>query len=85
MLTGLFFLGGLVAFTYLCWWVYDNERHPDGMLPRRGLLAMAMPDELASEAKQKKTPAWRRNKASLGPTSGKAKPTRTPRYRRTGH
>lgn len=84
MLTGLFFLGGLVAFTYLCWWIFDNERHPDGMLPQRGLLAMSTPAELASEDKVKKTPAWKRRKTPSEPTAEKAKPARTPSYRRNG-
>jgi len=85
MLTGLFFVGGLGAFSYLCWWIYDNERHPDGMLPKRGLLAMATPDQLATEAQEKNIPTWKKKKTSAAaPAAGKAGPTRTPKYRRTG-
>jgi hypothetical protein len=86
MLTGLFFLGGLLAFVYLCWWIYDNERHPDGALPRRGLLAMAAVDDVAEEAAKRKTPAWKRDLASESapkPDSKAAKRSRAPSQRRT--
>ncbi len=85
MLTGLFFLGGLAAFSYLCWWIYDNERHPDGMLPTRGLLAMATPHLLAMEAEERNTPSWKKERASAAaPAARKPRSTRTPSYRRTG-
>jgi hypothetical protein len=84
MLTGLFFLGGLVAFTYVCWWICDNERTPDGALPQRGLLAMASMDDLASEAADRKTPGWKRKRTSAAPTAKKANPSRKASYRRTG-
>lgn len=83
MLTGLFFLGGLAAFTYLCWWIYDNERNPDGMLPRRGLLAMATLDDLAEDAKQRKRPAWKREKLKAAQQTESPTPTRTAGWSRT--
>ncbi len=84
MLTGLFFVGGLVAFSYLCWWIFDNERTPEGALPQRGFLAMATAADVASEAKEKKMPAWKRKKNAPEPAVAKAKSGRTPSYRRTG-
>ena len=85
MLTGLFFVGGLAAFTYLCWWIYDNERHPDGMLPKRGLLAMATPDQLATEAQEKNIPSWKKKRKSAAASAvGKPRSRRSPSYRRTG-
>lgn len=83
MLTGLFFLGGLVAFTYLCWWIYENERDPDGMLPRKGLLAMATLDDLAEDAKERKKPAWQRKTTAGGPKAGASASSRTARWSRT--
>ncbi len=83
MLTGLFFLGGLVAFTYLCWWIYDNEQRPDGMLPQRGLLAMATPEDVAAEAKEKHTPAWKRRRTSAAGGDRTSRPSRKASYRRT--
>lgn len=79
MLTAVFFIGGLVAFTYCCWWIYENEREPDGMLPRRGLLAMAGADDLAEDKKKQATPAWKRGEADANAAAPAGKRARTSR------
>lgn len=60
MLTGLFFLAGLFAFVYICWWTYLNDRPGASPLPKFGFLAMISPAEEAEEAQAKKAPAWKR-------------------------
>jgi hypothetical protein len=64
MLTGLYFLAGLIGFVYICWWTYLNDRPGADGLPRLGLLAMKSPADEADAAELKKTPAWKRKRSA---------------------
>lgn len=64
MLTGLFFLGGLIAFIYICWWTYLNDRPGANSTPVLGLLAMTSPADEAEDAEAGKTPAWKRQRST---------------------
>ncbi len=43
MLTGLYFLAGLIGFVHICWWTYLNDKPGADGLPKLGLLAMKSP------------------------------------------
>lgn len=60
MLTGLFFLAGLAAFLYICWWTYLNDQPGASELPRLGLLAMKTAVDDADKAQDRKAPGWKR-------------------------
>ncbi len=64
MLTGLFFLAGLVGFVYICWWTYLNDRPGANPTPTLGLLAMTSPADEAEAAQAGKAPAWKRSRSA---------------------
>lgn len=64
MLTGLYFLAGLIGFVYICWWTFLNDRPGAEGLPRLGFLAMKSPADEADAAALKKTPAWKRKRTA---------------------